>query len=156
MKPAATGPNSPLKNDRVVLDTGILIRFLRGTSQALDLFKKLDSAKAELNVSVISALELYLGCRKGTDDRPAVDELLDKFIVLEVTLPVAAESAVLIKNYPNYFGKGIARGTADALILASAWDKKAILYTLNTRHFSQAKIPEVNIHSIDQNAPIWA
>ncbi|MBI3988739.1 MAG: PIN domain-containing protein [candidate division NC10 bacterium] len=140
---------------KILLDTGILMRFLRGQRQAKELFTTLDLQDNLLLISGITALELYIGCRPGTGDLDEVERLIDHLQVVEIDIPVSKKAAILIKKYPSLFGSKISRGTADALILASAWEKEATLYTLNTRHFAAAEISEVDIHPLDQNAKVW-
>ena len=140
---------------KLLLDTGILIRFLRGQRQAKELLITLDLRGDLILISCITALELYVGCRPGTGDLDEVDRLIDDLQVVEIDIPVSKKAAILMKKYPSLFGSKISRGTADALILASAWEKEATLYTLNTRHFAAVEIPEVDIHPLDQNAKVW-
>jgi len=141
--------------NKILTDTGILIRFLRGQRQARELFTNLDFQGDLILLSSVTALELYVGCRPETGDLDEVDQLIGHLHVVEIDIPVSKKAAILIKKYPSLFGSKISRGTADALILASAWEKDATLYTLNTRHFAVAEISEVDIHPIDQNAKVW-
>ena len=60
-----------------------------------------------------------------------------------------------MQKYPQFFGRGVQRGLADALILSCAWERNATLYTLNTRHFVTAQISEVDIRAIDPTNPVW-
>lgn len=151
-----TGQVSPLKRDRVLMDTGILIRYLRGTRAAIQLFKRLYSRDIELAISSISAMEIYIGMRDDPDEIRETEAFLSSFKILGVDREVARKAASLVRRYPHLFGRGIARGAADALILATAWEADCPFYTLNTRHFASEKIPEVGIHAMDQNARVWA
>lgn len=141
--------------NKILLDTGILIRFLRGQRQARDFLTSLDLRGDLILISSVTALELYVGCRPGTPDLEEVDQLTAELQAVDIDIAVCKKAAILIKKYPFLFGPKIARGTADALILASAWEKEATLYTLNTRHFAAAKIAEVDIHPVDQHAKMW-
>jgi predicted nucleic acid-binding protein len=76
-------------------------------------------------------------------------------VSIKIGLRVAQKAAYLIKQYPNVFGKDISRGTADALIAASAWQLKAPLYTLNTRHFANFDLAEISTVVIDQESRSW-
>jgi predicted nucleic acid-binding protein len=76
-------------------------------------------------------------------------------VPIKIGLRVAQKASYFIKQYPQVFGKDISRGTADALIAASAWHLKAPLYTLNTRHFARFALVEISTVVIDQTARSW-
>lgn len=80
-----TGQTSRLMS-KAVLGTGILIRFLRGQSQAKDLLRKLYLDSITIGVSVITGLELFLGCRTDTSDRSDVLGLLSRLNVIDVSI----------------------------------------------------------------------
>ncbi|MCD6335038.1 MAG: type II toxin-antitoxin system VapC family toxin [Candidatus Latescibacteria bacterium] len=150
-----TGRISLWKPDRALLDTGLLIRYLRGTRAAIHLFKSLYSRDIALAISSVSAMEIYVGMRDDSEEVRETETFLSSFRILGVDRAVARKAASLIKRYPHLFGRGVARGAADALILATAWEANCTFYTLNTRHFASEKIPEVNIYAMDQNARVW-
>ena len=149
------GQVSPLMSDQVLIDTGILIRYLRGTRAAINLFKMLYSRDIELVISSISALEVYIGMKDDPDEVRTTETFLSSFKILGVDREVARKAAFLVRRYPHLFGRVVARGTADALILATAWEADCAFHTLNTRHFAREQIPEVEIHAIDQRARVW-
>ncbi|MBU1613705.1 hypothetical protein KJ693_00160 [bacterium] len=80
-----TGQISRLMS-KAILDTGILIRFLRGQSQAKDLLRKLYLDSITIGVSVITGLELFVGCRADTSDRSDVLGLLSRLNVIDVSI----------------------------------------------------------------------
>jgi len=138
----------------VILDTGIVIRYLRGDRRAAQLLDSLE-AQSLMSVSVVTVLEILVGCRDD-DERDAAHELLARLNPVVIGLAVAEKAAPLIQRYPHVFGRQISRGTADALIAATAWNLDATLYTLNTRQFARFPLPELRIHPIDQNTRTWA
>lgn len=137
-----------------MLDTGILIQFLRGNPKAAALLASLLS-NTVLTISAVTVTEIMVGSR---DDRhlAAARSVLSLARVLSIDLDVAEKAAMLIKQYPQVFGTQIARGVADAYIAATAWSNNLPLYTLNTRHFAKVPIAQIEVHAIDQGAPIWA
>lgn len=138
----------------VLLDTGILIQFLRGNPKAAPLLASLISISV-VSVSVVTVTEILVGSR---DDKhlKAARSVLSLVQPLSVDTNIAERAAVLIQRYPQLFGKQISRGIADAYIAATAWSNDLILYTLNTRDFAKLAIAEIGVHAIDQNAPKWA
>ena len=59
----AVGPNrSPIMAEQVVVDTDILIDFGLDKADAVETMALLEQ-KYEMSVSVITAMELYTGCR---------------------------------------------------------------------------------------------
>ena len=136
-----------------MLDSGIVIRCLRGDPRAQDLIIHLEGI-GKAFVSVITVTEVLVGCR----NRQEVSESLRLFrrvMPIKIGLRVAQKAGYLIKQYPYVFGKGISRGTADALIAASSWQRNAPLYTLNIRHFANFDFAEFSTVVIDQGAYSW-
>ena len=137
-----------------MLDTGILIQFLRGNPKAAALLASL-LPNTVLTISVVTVTEIMVGSR---DERhlEAARSVLKLAQVRSIDQDVAEKAAMLIKQYPQVFGTQIARGVADAYIAATAWSNNITLYTLNTRHFAMVPIAQIRVHAIDQDAPMWA
>ena len=135
-----------------LLDTGIVIRHLRNDKRAHDLLDFLED-NGRISVSVITYLEILLGCQPREEESTRL--FFDRVQPLNVSQEVAYKAASLIKKYPSIFGKQIGRGTPDALIAATAWQRQAKLVTLNTRQFAKVPITEVTICSIKQNSKDW-
>ena len=113
--------------DRLLLDTDILIEFLRGRLEAREY---LESRTETLLLSVITLAELYAGVRES-GERTELDLLTQ---VVEI-VPVDQETAVRAGLYRNAFRKSHQIGIADALIAATAEAMQATLVTFNTKHF---------------------
>ena len=135
-----------------LLDTGIIIRYLRQTRRAADLLDYLESL-GEISVSTITYMEIMLNCKP--EEELVTKLLFDRVPPLAVTREIAEKSASLIRKYPIVFGKNNPRGFPDALIAATAWEQGSTLITLNSRHFTLAPISELIIRAIDQNARDW-
>lgn len=138
----------------VLLDTGLLIQFLRGNPKAAG-FLALLLSQTVVSVSVISVTEILAGSR-DEHHLTAAQSVLGLVQVLPIDRDIAEKAATLIKQYPPVFGTRISRGVADAYIAATAWSKNLPLYTLNTRDFAKISIAQIKVHAIDQNAPQWA
>jgi len=136
-----------------LLDTSILIRQLRGELRAGKLIASVERQRRIL-ISPITVTEIYVGCLHEAHLR-AVQDLFRRFKTVPITASVARKAAHLMQKYPQFFGRGMQRGLADALILSCAWERNVTLYTLNTRHFVAAQITEVDIRAIDPTNSVW-
>lgn len=145
------GEDLPQKSD-FLLDTGIIIRYLRRKRQAADLLDYLDKIGV-VTVSAITYMEILINCRP--DEEQATLLFFDRVPPVTIGAEVAQKAASLIKKYPEAFGQNNPRGFPDALIAATAWQRGSALVTLNTRHYARVPISEFRIQSIDQNAPNW-
>ena len=110
-----------------LLDTDVLIDYLRGHPLAQTLFDKLPDDCA---VSAISVAELHVGVREGAE-RVALDALLQTFSVLDLDAATATQGGLLRRDW----GKSHGMGLNDALIGATALTTQRVLLTLNARHF---------------------
>ncbi len=112
---------------RLVIDTDVLIDYLRGQEQAIGFLEGCERAMA---ISVISIAELYAGVRDGAE-RQQLDGFVEAFEVLSLPKDVAVVAGLWRRQYGRSHGTGL----ADALIAASVDAVKATLVTLNRRHF---------------------
>lgn len=110
----------------VLVDTDVLIDFLRGYPPAVRWMEDLESAPM---VSVISLAELRAGMRRGEEG--PLERLFDAMVVVDVD----AEAARCAGDFRREFGPGHGTGLADALIAAAAITTDARLVTLNVRHY---------------------
>jgi predicted nucleic acid-binding protein len=111
---------------RLLLDTDIVVDFLRGQPSAVAYVK----AEADrISFSSIVVAELYAGVRN--DELQRLDELLSLFPVIPVTADVA-RAAGLHKR--DYFKSHVV-GLADAIIAATAETLDVELKTFNVKHY---------------------
>ncbi|HEV2880262.1 MAG TPA: type II toxin-antitoxin system VapC family toxin [Pyrinomonadaceae bacterium] len=113
--------------ERLLLDTDVLIDYLRGRAEAVSY---LESRTEPLLISAITVAELYAGVREGAE-RVAMDQFLSVFTVIPVDVALAAAGGLIRRDY----GKSHGVGLADAIIAATAEGRKADLVTLNKKHF---------------------
>ncbi|HEV2744186.1 MAG TPA: type II toxin-antitoxin system VapC family toxin [Rubrobacter sp.] len=121
--------------ERLLIDTDVLVEYLRGRSEAVEYLEGLTS---DLYLSVISVAELFAGI-KGNEEKKALDQLLQGFIILPVTEKVARLGGLHRRYYRPSHGTGL----ADALIAATAEENGADLATFNRRHFPMVSRIEV-------------
>jgi predicted nucleic acid-binding protein len=116
---------------KFLVDTDVLIDYLRGNDQAVNYIKK---HSRQIILSPISVSELYAGVRDGSERKE-----LDEFIGLFPIFPVTLETARVGGLYKRDYFKSHHIGLADALIAAAAKTSSAEIITLNTKHFPMFK-----------------
>jgi hypothetical protein len=115
----------------VLVDTDVMVDFLRGQSQAVAL---VHAQAARIILSSIVAAELYAGAR---DDEEV--NTLDSFIQLFRIVPVSSELAKAAGLYKKNYAKSHGVGLADGIVAATAEAENAELITLNTKHYPMMK-----------------
>lgn len=116
----------------VLVDTDILIDFLRGTAEAQELLLSLAEAST-LCCSVTTVAELYAGMKP--QERQKTTELIDSLTILDVTLPIAEKAGKYKREE-----KGHALELDDFLIAATAFVHGAVLVTGNRKHYPMRDI----------------
>jgi len=115
----------------VLVDTDVLIEFLRGQARAVAFMEEFSS---RIILSPIVIAELYAGV-KGENELA----VLNNFISFFQTAPLDAEIARAGGLYKRDYGKSHGVGLADALLAASAEKVNAQLKTLNVKHYPMIK-----------------
>ena len=115
---------------RLVLDSSILIDFLRGDPRAQQTVLDAVEAEHELWGVVVSRTEVIAGMRE--DEAEATLGLLDRLCWLAVDQEVADRAGQLARRYLRTH-PGV--GTVDYLIAAGVQALDASLVTMNVRHF---------------------
>lgn len=112
----------------MLVDTDVLIDYLRGLPQAVQFIEK---HHAVVHVSSVSVAELYQGVRDGREM-----ELLSSTINALSVLPLAGEIARKAGIYRRDHRDRLGSGLADCMIAATASHHGLRLVTLNQRHFA--------------------
>lgn len=112
---------------RLLIDTDVLIDYLRGVPQAV---AYLEDREELMALSAVTVAELYAGVREGWE-RKALAAFVGAFEVVPVDQPVAERGGLLRREY----GKSHGTGLADALIAATAELRQATLVTVNRKQF---------------------
>ncbi|MBP7634646.1 type II toxin-antitoxin system VapC family toxin [Candidatus Ozemobacteraceae bacterium] len=115
-----------MKN-RYLVDSDVLIDFLRGRPEAVE-FLKLHFPN--IHLSVISVAELYSGVREG-GERRVLESALNSCHIMEVSNAIA----IMAGSFRQTFGKSHGVCLPDALIAATAKEYGMHLVTLNVKHF---------------------
>lgn len=116
--------------DRWLIDTDVLIDYLRGTPPAV---AYLEAQQDHILLSAITIAELYAGVRDGRE-RKALAAFVSAFEVAPLDQAIAEKGGLYRRDY----GKSHGTGLADALIAATAAVHQATLVTLNRKHFPMA------------------
>lgn len=114
-----------------LLDTDVLIDFLRGYDKAVD-FVTANSHRIILSSIVVA--ELYAGV-KGSAELSALDNFISLFTVVPVTAEIARAGGLYKRDYAKSHGVGL----ADAIIAATCESENAGLKTLNVKHYPMIK-----------------
>jgi predicted nucleic acid-binding protein len=112
---------------RVLVDTDVMVDFLRGNPKAIAL---LQTHSAWGILSSIIAAELYAGVRDD-EELKKLDSLISLFRVVPVSKELARAGGLYKKHYAKSHGVGL----ADAIIAATAEAENADLKTLNAKHY---------------------
>jgi predicted nucleic acid-binding protein len=115
----------------VLVDTDVMVDFLRGRPQAVALVQTHSSS---IILSSIVAAELYAGIRGG-EELGRLDNLMSLFRVIPVSIDLARAGGLHMKEYARSHGVGL----ADGIIAATAEAENADLKTLNTKHYPMLK-----------------
>ena len=124
---------------RTIIDTDILIDFLRNKKEAVLLVTNLEDKKTLLATTAINAFELYYGAhksRQSAQNLQATKTLLERLILLPLT-PRSAQRAGHI--YAELELEGNPIRLRDTFIAAIALTRKCSVATRNTEHFKKVK-----------------
>ncbi|MCB0169458.1 MAG: type II toxin-antitoxin system VapC family toxin [Anaerolineae bacterium] len=119
-----------------LLDTTVLIDLSRGNSDAADFIDNALQSGTVLFVSIISAMELMVGCRNKVEVEKA-KQLVSMFNVVHLSPTDTAKAYSLILTFSKSHNLTI----PDALIAATAITQQLELATDNERDFRM--IPEL-------------
>lgn len=114
-------------NERLLLDTDVLIDYLRGREKAV---AWLETTDEDLLISAITVSELAAGVR-GEEEEEALEAFLDLFEIVPLDRSIAYHAGRLRQVHGPASGMGL----ADAVIAASAMSREVVLLTFNLRHY---------------------
>jgi predicted nucleic acid-binding protein len=117
----------------LLLDTDLLIDFLRGHRQAVAF---LAEETRPMGVSALTMAELHAGVRDG-EERDRLTDLLSIFNQIPVDPETAADGGLLRRD----FGPSHGTGLIDAILAATALKYGLRLVTLNDKHYPM--LPDV-------------
>ncbi len=121
-----------MENNRILIDTSIVIDYLRKKNKAKSQFIKLFQ-KYELYISVISIFELYNGATTDSK-RNDIKSVCNNIDIIDFDLSSAKLSSKIFRNLRDD-NKLIE--FRDILIGATALDNNMPIATLNEKHFNR-------------------
>jgi len=113
--------------ERLLLDTDVLIDYLRGREVAVEWLK---ARTEELLISALTVSELVVGVR-DEEEEEALGAFLDLFEIVPVDRSIAFQAGRIRQVHGPASGMSL----ADAVIAASAMSREAVLLTFNRRHY---------------------
>ncbi len=113
----------------ILLDTNIIIGWLRGNEDITKELLNLRNAGWLICHTPITKAEVYWGLRHREE------KTTEAFFAACQSLPVTDEVGEKAGRYLAEYHKSHAVDIADALIAATAYVHKAVLFTLNRRHY---------------------
>jgi tRNA(fMet)-specific endonuclease VapC len=117
---------------RILLDTDVLINFLRGREETRDyLASVLD--EADVCCSVVAVAEIHAGMKEH--ERLKTTELLDSLTIIDVTRDIAEKAGTYKRTMRS---QGLELG--DCIIAATAFTAHAVLATGNVKHYPMTDI----------------
>ena len=128
-----------METNRTIIDTDILIDFLRNKKDAVTFVAQLEEQKTLLSTTAINAFELYYGAHKSkraVQTLQATKNLLDRLILLPLTSKSAQRAGHI---YAQLELEGHPIGLRDTFIAAIALTRKCSVATRNTEHFKKVK-----------------
>jgi len=127
-----------MEPERLLIDTDILIDYLRGQPKAIAYLESLPEPPL---LAAITVAELYAGVREG-NERKALERFLATIEVVPLDEAIATRGGLYRRDYAKSHNVGL----ADALIAATAEFRNATVVTLNQKHFpmlSKVLVPYV-------------
>ncbi len=120
-----------------LLNTDILIDFLRGSPEAHQLMQRLESEGAFPTISTVSVTELLAGLKSGEEE--ATESFLSILVKIPVSEDVARSAGLLLGAYR----KSHALELADGLVAATAITQGATLVTRNVKHYPMPRLKKL-------------
>jgi predicted nucleic acid-binding protein len=113
----------------LLLDTGPIIRQLRGEKSTVQLLRSLGRLE-RIAISAVTRLEVHAGM--NPDERYRTQKLLSRFVTLDLDATIADRTGDLIGALQRD-GQGIS--VPDAIIAATALTHRLTIVTYNQAHF---------------------
>jgi len=122
-------------NQKYLLDTDVLVAYLRGYTQTVDLLKVLARNGALFSLSVVTVVEIEAGVRSS--ERAKTGELLDNLEIHPLDVSTAHLAGSFLRQHRQ---KGVSLSLADVVVAATAVAKNLILLTYNQRHYPMREV----------------
>jgi hypothetical protein len=119
---------------RQLLDSDILIDFLRGREAAWALMTRMQAAGEAPLISTVSVAEILAGAQRGEEE--ATERLLSVLEKIPVSESIARYAGDFLRAYQGSHGLEL----GDALVAATALVSGATLVTRNVRHYPMPQV----------------
>ncbi len=119
---------------KILLDSDVIIEWLRGHQPFLEDVPKLIEQHSELFWSPVSVAEIFAGVRQNEQS-----DVSNLFLLLEpvsITMEVGKKAGVYLKSYAKSHNVEL----GDALIAACASSEGLKLWTLNKKHYPMKEV----------------
>jgi predicted nucleic acid-binding protein len=120
--------------DDVLLDSDIIIAWLRGYAPESDAIQKLLERGCALLWTPVSIAEIFYGAR------PAEIKQIEKLFLILETVPISEAIGMQAGKYLQKYSKSHGVELGDALIAAAAHISGLMLWTGNKKHYPMAGI----------------
>jgi len=120
---------------KYLLDTTVLIDYLRGQSAVVDLLTALGGEGHQLGVCCINVAELYAGLSPQQQAR--ANRLIDSLEFYDVSRETAKQAGRFRFDFAR---RGVILAVTDGLIAATATQEGATLITANIRDFPMEEL----------------
>jgi len=128
---------------RYLLDSGVVIRHLRGQKRIVQWLRGLGKM-GRLSIAAVTRLEVHAGMLPA--ERYATQKLLSRFVTCDLDREIADRAGDMIHEGRE---KGINISVPDAIIAATAVSCNLTLVTLNKAHFET--IPGLNLYPLPED-----
>ena len=122
----------------VVLDTDILIGYLRGNDKAIKVILDLKKQESFLNTTIFNTAELYKGCYAMKNVAKGLMKVKSLLETLDEILPFNSDA---IEEYAKISAdlkkRGLSIGVMDELIASVCIIHNELFYTGNKKHFER-------------------
>lgn len=115
----------------VLVDTDVLVDYLRGHPMAVALVRK---ESQQIILPAIVVAELYAGVKRQTE-LAALDRFVELFRIVPISTEIARAGGLFSRDYTKSHGLGL----ADAIVAATVVAEDAELRTLNVKHYPMFK-----------------
>lgn len=124
---------------KIVLDTNVIIDFLRQPKKITIFRKLLQEKKFKILFPAVILTELYIGKSSAkASGQKKLREVLRKTEIILADEEISKKAGILMRKHSNLY-------LADALVAATALKEEAFLCTFNKAHFE--KIPALKLFS---------
>ena len=129
---------------KVLLDTDVIVNFLRNGIDTSSVFRDIKDSKVEAFVSVITTFELYNGVLLSNNPKQKLGDLAVLLEQMEIINFDNAQSYTASKIYSYLTKKGMKIEMRDILISSCSIANNLKILTNNKKHFN--RIPELQFY----------